>query len=196
MKLLAFIACLTAGTVFTATINKTEVATSSTSPVSAFQEAVAAQKAPVTTPTPTPVTTPTPEAPKMRAVVMTPVQALQAAIAAVTQTPTPTPAPPQPVQQAPKVVKTRIAPGNYDRLLQAHFGASWQYAKKVMLCESSGRPDAIGPTDKQGYNPIGLMQIKNFPGRPSTEALKNPEVNIAHAAMMVRTQGWAPWECR
>lgn len=87
--------------------------------------------------------------------------------------------------------------GNWDSLLQQYFGANWQYARKIMICESGGNARAVGPRDSQGYNPIGLFQIKNFAGRPSTEQLYIPEVNIAWAAKM--TGGgvnWSAWQCK
>ncbi len=88
-------------------------------------------------------------------------------------------------------------PGNWDALLQQYFGANWAYAKHIMLCESSGNPNAIGPTDSQGYNPIGLFQIKNFAGRPSTAELKDGAINIAWAAKMSNGgANWNAWECR
>jgi soluble lytic murein transglycosylase-like protein len=114
------------------------------------------------------------------------------AVASAPQERTLQPAPTQAVTLPAKAIAT---PNGYDALLQAHFGGSWQYAKKVMMCESSGRADAVGPTDSNGYNPIGLMQIKNFPGRPTTAQLMDPATNIAYAAQMIRSQGWSPWEC-
>jgi soluble lytic murein transglycosylase-like protein len=94
-----------------------------------------------------------------------------------------------------EVVTGRATVDQWIPLLKKHFGSQWSNALRVMACESGGRPGAIGPTDSKGYNPIGLMQIKNFAGRPSTEALKDGETNIQWAAGMQRAQGWGPWEC-
>jgi hypothetical protein len=81
-------------------------------------------------------------------------------------------------------------------LLKEYFGSEWHNALLVLACESGGRANAVGPTDRNGYNPIGLLQIKDMPGRPSTEALKDAETNIRWAAGMQKAQGWSkPWEC-
>lgn len=132
----------------------------------------------------------------------TPIAGIQASVTAVVATPIPTPTP------APTITPTKKAPtsslaqpasysaSQWDTLLQQYFGDNWQYAHKIMMCESGGNPNAIGPTDTQGYNPIGLFQIKNMPGRPTTQQLKEPVTNISYAASMVASQGWKPWECR
>jgi hypothetical protein len=51
--------------------------------------------------------------------------------------------------------------------------------------------------DSKGYRPIGLFQIKNFAGRPSTEALMDAAINIAYAAKMSGAgSNWSAWACK
>lgn len=83
----------------------------------------------------------------------------------------------------------------WDNVLQKYFHSHWTEAKRVLMCESGGQEDNIGPRDSQGFHPIGLMQIKNFAGRPSTVALMDGETNIRYASQMYQAQGWTPWEC-
>jgi hypothetical protein len=120
-------------------------------------------------------------------------------------TPTPAPiAPPRPVVAPPKPV-VAAGPGNYDGLLQAHFGSAWTAARAVMMCESGSRADAIGDGHltywqngvKYGFS-VGLMQIRYLPGRPDPSLLLNPEFNIRHAAGMWKAQGYRfhpAWTC-
>ena len=136
---------------------------------------------------------------------------IAAVVAVVEPDPTPTPEPtiePTPAPTASPAgtdyatVTLPRRDENWDALLQAHFGTSWQTAKAVMTCESGGNANAIGDRSLVywvagklfGYS-IGLFQIRQLPGRPSTEQLLNPEFNIQHAAGMWRAQGWKPWTC-
>lgn len=123
--------------------------------------------------------------------------AVEAQVVAVKAEPTPTPTVAVAAARTTRVSSTVPLVGNWDALLQQYFGAAWQQAKRVMMCESGGNASAIGPTDSQGYNPIGLFQIKNFPGRPSTAALMDAATNIAHAAQMSgKGTNWRAWQCK
>jgi hypothetical protein len=93
-------------------------------------------------------------------------------------------------------VSRPVLRGDWDALLQAHFGAVWQQARAIMICESGGNANAMGPLQLNGNRPYGLMQIMSMPGRPSPEWLLNPENNIAFAASIYRAQGWGPWSCK
>lgn len=122
----------------------------------------------------------------------------------VVATPTPTPIPPTiaatrppAAVQAPPAAHQPSGADAWDGLLQQHFGANWQHAKRIMKCESGGNPGARGPVDSQGFQPIGLFQIKNFAGRPSTSALLNGATNISYAARMSGGgNNWKAWECK
>lgn len=124
---------------------------------------------------------------------------VKAAVSAVAATPTPIPTP-QPTE-APRPSRARQATtplhGNWDGLLQTHFGAAWQAAKRVMLCESGGNAHAHNTTPPD--NSVGLFQINLYgslaASRPSVEWLKDPANNISYAAGMWRAQGFGPWTC-
>ena len=59
---------------------------------------------------------------------------------------------------------------------------------RVMACESSGNPGAVGPRQPNGSYPQGLMQILGGPF--------DPEANLRLAASMRASRGWAPWACK
>lgn len=71
---------------------------------------------------------------------------------------------------------------------------------RVANCESGLNPSIIGDTTltfdggTYGYS-VGVMQIRELPGRPSKEWLLNPINNIAYAKEMMQKQGWYPWSC-
>ncbi len=139
---------------------------------------------------------PTPVAESVKIQPVAEPKAVTAAITAVAATPTPTPTARVAAVSASRIVTTPQV-GNWDALLQQHFGGNWLRAKKVMLCESGGNARAVGPRDSQGYNPIGLFQIKNFPGRPSTTALMDAATNVAWAAKMSGAgSNWRAWQCK
>ena len=91
----------------------------------------------------------------------------------------------------------------WDELLQKHFGEEWERAKRVMICESGGDPNADGDRhltywengELYGFS-TGLFQIRHLPGRPDPEWLKDPINNITYAAGMWKSQGWSPWTCK
>jgi hypothetical protein len=108
----------------------------------------------------------------------------------------PTPTPTKAVAAA-SVSRTTPLVGDWDALLQQYFASNWIKAKKVMLCESGGNTRAVGPMDSNGFQPIGLFQIKNFAGRPSTEALMDAITNITYAAKMSGAgSNWSAWACK
>jgi len=81
--------------------------------------------------------------------------------------------------------------GKWDYLLEKY---DWNIdeAKKIMFCESSNRPDAVGDTNTKYYS-YGLMQIRALPGRPSPEWLLVPENNIEYAYKLWSRNGWRDW---
>jgi len=87
--------------------------------------------------------------------------------------------------------------GDAMNLIRKYFPQDqWDNAYRVMMGESSGRPDAVG--DKYEINGVyapsyGLFQIRGLPGRPPPEQLLNPEFNVQYAAQMWQKQGWGPW---
>jgi len=118
---------------------------------------------------------------------------------------------PEPVVEAPQPVQVAVVPtgwypkprdydGRFDGLLKLHFGSSWEYARKIMICESGGWEYSHNGDARTGDDSWGLFQINLFGslkyGRPSPDYLSNPEQNIAYAAGMWRSQGWKPWSCR
>ena len=70
-------------------------------------------------------------------------------------------------------------PNDYTRLLRKY---DWdiESAKRIMMCESSGNPNAIGDTDTE-YFSYGLMQVRALRDRPEPEWLLVPKNNIEYA---------------
>ncbi len=58
--------------------------------------------------------------------------------------------------------------------------------------ESSLNSDAVGPL--RASPPVGLMQVRAYPGRPSAAALKNPVTNLREARRIYLEAGskWGP----
>lgn len=88
-------------------------------------------------------------------------------------------------------------------LVKKYFGKHTDDLLTVMLCESQGRPDAIGDRHlaykKNGIEygaSYGLLQIRYLPGRPNPEKLLDPEFNIKYGAEIFKAQGFRPWSCR
>jgi hypothetical protein len=58
----------------------------------------------------------------------------------------------------------------------------------VMMCESTGQSNAVGPKPRDGSGtPMGLFQVK----RGSTD----PVTNVRQANEMHKARGWQPWAC-
>ena len=53
-------------------------------------------------------------------------------------------------------------------------------AKAIMLCESSGNPNAVGDKDT-AYHSYGYFQVRALPGRLPPEKLLDPVVNVHQA---------------
>lgn len=106
--------------------------------------------------------------------------------------------PPPVVQEVAKPVKrTALAPHELDGLLKQYFGAEWENAKRVGICESHLNPAAIH--DSKGSYSVGIFQINIYgrlaSSRPPKEWLMDAENNIKYAANMFHGQGWRPWGC-
>ena len=74
-----------------------------------------------------------------------------------------------------------------------------QEAKQVAWCESRMNPQAISPTNRNGSQDFGLMQINNrawreYFGERWAQVL-NAEQNIAMAYEIYSLYGWQPWTC-
>ena len=86
---------------------------------------------------------------------------------------------------------------SYSELIKKYFPQSqWNNAYRVMMGESGGNSQAVGdnyPIRGEVRPSYGLFQIRTFPNRPSPQQLVNPEVNVAYAAQLWKSQGWRPW---
>lgn len=109
---------------------------------------------------------------------------------------------PQPVQAAhQEQPKPQPVTGceHYRQLIQKYFNAT-STPLKIAYAESGCNPQAVGDTHltywKGGIHygmSCGLFQIRHLPGRPSCEALKDPETNVAYAKRLHQANGWKPW---
>jgi hypothetical protein len=142
-----------------------------------------------------------PQAATVQKVQVTPIKEPVALVAEIvtekvvaTPTPTPTTAVAG-VSTSTPAISAAPNRGNWDALLQAHFGPAWQEARAIMMCESGGNANAVGGA-WTGIASYGLMQIRALPGRPSPQWLVNPENNVSYAAGIYRAQGWGPWSCK
>lgn len=90
------------------------------------------------------------------------------------------------------IPKTRADCTKYETTIKKY---DWEddIAMEVCRHESEGDKNAIGDKDTL-YVSCGLMQIRSLPDRPSCEALKDPEANIAYAYQLWKEKGWAPWK--
>lgn len=64
---------------------------------------------------------------------------------------------------------------------------------RIMRCESSGRADAVSPTDDHGLMQINRQNHWRFGGRSPYDPVANLEVAYA---MSGGGTNWAPWSCR
>jgi hypothetical protein len=67
---------------------------------------------------------------------------------------------------------------------------SWDQstAFRIMMCESGGNPNAIGPPTRYG-RAAGLMQIL-------PNGSLDPATNMKQAWAKYQSRGWQPWSCR
>lgn len=71
-----------------------------------------------------------------------------------------------------------------------------------MQCESGGNQNNIGDVRLQyldrgqlyGYS-VGLLQIRELPGRPAKDWLLDPTNNVRYGAQLYHAHQWAPWTC-
>lgn len=73
-------------------------------------------------------------------------------------------------------------------------------AVAVAKAESGLNPQAVGDGhltfEKDGElmgMSCGVFQIRNLPGRPDCEEMKDPKKNVEYAKMMFDKAGWNPW---
>jgi hypothetical protein len=70
-------------------------------------------------------------------------------------------------------------------------------AYEIMLCESSGNPEAHNYNHRTKDNSWGLFQVNLYGNlannRPTAKWLKVPENNISYAYELYRERGWKPW---
>lgn len=90
----------------------------------------------------------------------------------------------QVVIQAPKqALQPVILPTGveYYRHIVERYDWNANHALIIMGCESGGNPNSVNWNDAKlpgGRESVGLFQIRRLDGRPSHEALKDPEMNI------------------
>lgn len=93
------------------------------------------------------------------------------------------------VESPPVYIKTQVLATRTDYYhLFTQYDWDADIAHKIMMCESSGNPNAVGDTNTK-YHSYGLMQIRALPNRPSPEWLKVPENNISYAYKIYLQEG-------
>lgn len=101
----------------------------------------------------------------------------------------PAPAPPPPPPSA---------PGTIEEIIERHFGAAAEQAKRVAYCESKMDPNAVSRTNDHGLfqiNHVHRGQFEAVTGHPWSE-IYNPELNTMYAKWLYDQDGWRPWSCR
>lgn len=70
----------------------------------------------------------------------------------------------------------------------------WEIALKIMQCESSFNPKAVGDKNTPHHS-FGLMQVRNLPERNlNVEDLLDPIKNIEIAYEIYKSQNWQAWK--
>jgi len=133
------------------------------------------------------------EQPQIKEVAAVPEPVVETPAPAVVPAPVPEPAPveipkPQPVAH----------PKGCDKYGELVSRYNWNatVAINVMRAETGCNPSAVG--DNYPINGVhavscGLFQIRTLRGRPSCEALQDPETNVAWAYKLYTSSGWQPW---
>lgn len=76
------------------------------------------------------------------------------------------------------------------------FGKDSDNALKIIKCESSFNPTALGDTNTR-YPSAGLFQIRLLPERQITkEQMFDVDENIKYAKMLFDKYQWKPWSCK
>lgn len=82
------------------------------------------------------------------------------------------------------------------RQLVAQYAWNVEVFMRICNAESGGNPYAVGDTypinGLLAYS-CGLYQVRELPGRPSCEELKDPATNIAWAYRIYQGQGLSAW---
>lgn len=89
-------------------------------------------------------------------------------------------------QEEPPKVKTT------EELISDVFGSEKTLACAIMLAESGGNQYAVGDRNNPPVS-VGLFQIRTLKGRPSKEALFNPQTNIEYAKKLRTSGGFGHW---
>lgn len=86
----------------------------------------------------------------------------------------------------------------WEGLIASYFPAEQvANACRVMMCESGGNPNA----KNSGSSASGLFQFldgtwESTTGTPAPARAYDPATQVAAAAKLWRSSGWAPWSCR
>lgn len=96
--------------------------------------------------------------------------------------------------------QTRVYASVVDNSQESSYGYllrqySWddKIMERIMFCESSNNPRAVGDKDTK-YHSYGLLQIRNLPSRNySIEELFDPKRNIEIAYEIFVKQGYGAW---
>jgi hypothetical protein len=90
----------------------------------------------------------------------------------------------------------------YADLIAKYFPGQEDRARRVMIAESSGNPNAVNNRNRNGTQDTGLFQINDVHIAALRKAgiiadredLKNPETNVAAARYVYNQQGWKAWK--
>jgi len=96
---------------------------------------------------------------------------------------------------SPNIIESQVLGSLVDSYYSLITQYDWNHnlAYKIMLCESSGNPKAVGDRNTR-YWSYGLMQVRNLPSRNyNVEDLFVPEINIKYAYDIYKQQGWNAW---
>lgn len=87
-----------------------------------------------------------------------------------------------------------------EALVRRTFPEDPDTAVAVAMAESGMNPETVGDRhltfvrDGKTYGmSCGIMQIRNLPGRPDCESMKDPVKNVEYARSLYERSGWKPW---
>ena len=101
---------------------------------------------------------------------------------------------------SPSFVKTEIRATKIEREffdIISQYDWDAELAYKIMLCESSGNPQAHNFNHRTRDNSVGLFQVNLYGAlaneRPNAEWLRVAENNIEYAYSLYKGRGWGHW---